>query len=89
MKKNIFIILLFVISFANSQNLKTILLNKKYEIDFIGIDFSQAKLVGTTSDFKNPKRIIKDYFPRWNNMFHIDSDKYKLTKYFYKKKLIY
>jgi hypothetical protein len=87
MKKLVFIVLLFIINFVNSQSLKDVLLNKKYEIDFVGIDFSEAKLVGTSSDFRKPRRIIKDYFSRWNNMFHIDADKYELTNYFRKENI--
>jgi len=87
MKKIVFIVLLFVLNVANSQDLKDVLLNKKYEIDFVGIDFSETKLVGTSGDFRNPRRIIKDYFSRWNNMFHIDADKYELTNYFRKEQV--
>ncbi len=87
MKKIVFLILFIVNISTNAQSLNDVLVNKNYTIDFVGIDFSNAKLVGTSHDFKNPKRIITDYFSRWNAMFYIDADKYNLNKYFHKKKI--
>ncbi|WP_179354175.1 hypothetical protein [Winogradskyella vidalii] len=87
------LILLFLIfqniTYLNAQELKDVLIEKDYTISFIGIDFSECKLVGTSSDFKNAEIIKNDYFPKWNNFFYSEPEKYDVAKYLKKENVDY
>ena len=59
MKKYILIFLISIISvnLLSSQNLKDILFNKSYGLDFIGLDFSSAKFIGSSYEYAETYRL--------------------------------
>ncbi|MGJ8547964.1 hypothetical protein [Winogradskyella wichelsiae] len=91
MKIRLIVLLLLFQNIINieAQELKDVFIEKDYTIDFIGIDFSACKLVGTSSDFKNAEIIKNDYFPKWNNFFYSEPEKYDVAKYLKKENVVY
>ncbi|WP_294673102.1 hypothetical protein [uncultured Fluviicola sp.] len=51
------------------------------EITWFGIDFSQAKMVGSAG-FTEPAKIQSYYLNVWNSVLITESDKYDLAKYY-------
>mgnify|MGYP006129633015 CR=1 FL=1 len=78
MKKYIFLILgLLQFSIAIAQNQNTSIF--KHEWAWLGLDFSQVKLVGTEGFNDVPK--IKDYyFNAWNVLMETENSKYNIPK---------
>lgn len=54
---------------------------KLAEITWFGIDFSQAKMVGSAG-FTEPAKIQAYYLNVWNSVVVTESDKYKIAKYY-------
>ena len=64
---------------AFAQSAKDIF--EKREIVFLGIDFSQARFIGS-GEFLNHYEIKNKYIPAWNNLILKERDKYDVKKYF-------
>lgn len=86
---NLLFVTFFCMQILSAQSIKEVLLDSDYEVEFIGIDFSKCKLVGTSSDFSNPIKIVSDYFPKWNNFFYLEPSKFNMKKALRKKNVIY
>ena len=86
------LILFFLLSFLSissySQELKRILLDKETPINFIGVDFSRAKMVGSHK-FKPAKELITNYIPYWNYLFQTREKKYEVPKLLRKRNVSY
>ena len=52
-------------------------------MEFVGLDFSQAKLVGVDG-FKDPAKIQDYYLKAWNGLFISEMDKYDVKRAFMK-----
>src|SRR5690606_23495641 len=57
------------------------------EIVWAGIDFSEARLIGTEG-FSNPYDIQGRFFNAWNNLILSESDKYNIREFYKKSKVI-
>jgi len=64
---------------AFAQSAKDIF--EKREIVFLGIDFSQARFIGS-GEFHDHYEIKNKYIPAWNNLILEERDKYDVKKYF-------
>jgi|LakMenE18May11ns_1017448.scaffolds.fasta_scaffold9562134_1 hypothetical protein len=74
MKKNILTILFIVSS-------KFIFAQSTDEVVWFGLDFTQARMIGSEGFTDVPK--IKDYyFNEWNNVIVTEADKFDIKKYF-------
>ena len=58
------------------------------EVFWYGLDFSQAKLVGSAG-FTDPEAIRNDFFEKWNSLILVEADKYDLKGAFKKPALKY
>ncbi|QIE60109.1 hypothetical protein G5B37_11205 [Rasiella rasia] len=81
MKKILLGALLLMGSLANAQDLKTVLLDEDYAVDFIGLDFSKTKFVGNSDDFNDATEIKIVYLKNWNNLFVKEADKYNMADF--------
>ena len=86
MKKYILIFLISIISvnLLSSQNLKDILFNKSYGLDFIGLDFSSAKFIGSSYEYAETDRLKNQFIPNWNNLFYAQPEKFDIGKFMHK-----
>lgn len=84
MKKTIILFALsFVVAISNAQTAKDFF-NSSSKVTWLGLDFSNAQLVGEFSQFadagSNSTDEVKDkYFPAWNNFFYTEADKYNVS----------
>lgn len=74
--------LLFVALFAPGQSLADVF-NNDTKITWLGIDYSQAKLIGEWSQFNgagdySPAEVRDKYFPAWNHLLLEEAEKYDL-----------
>ena len=76
MKKYIlFLSFIFIVNLLKAQN--------SSEIVWFGVDFTQARLIGSEG-FTDVQKIKDYYFSEWNNIIVTESDKYNIQKYFAK-----
>ncbi len=54
---------------------------EKREIVFLGLDFSQARFIGS-GEFHDHYEIKNKYIPAWNNLMLEEKDKYDVKKFF-------
>lgn len=93
MRKCIFSLLLcFSLSHSFAQSAKKAFLAD--EMTWYGIDFSHVKLIGTFSQFgavgeQDEDDIRRKYFPAWNSLVIVESDKYDLQGAFRKNRVDY
>ncbi|BDS09867.1 hypothetical protein [Aureispira anguillae] len=86
--------LLFVVMFLctinklHSQDLKEIFSSSEIDIEFVGLDFSQVKMVGFASS-KTPNEIQEYYFDAWNNLLIKETQKYDIKRAFKRSKISY
>ena len=73
--KKILIILSFLVVKSVSFSQSTT------DVVWFGIDFTQARLVGSEG-FTDVQKIKDYYFNEWNNVVVTESDKYNIQKYF-------
>jgi len=83
----IFFVSIISINLLSSQNLKKILFNKSYELDFVGLDFSSAKFIGTASEYSETGRLKNEFIPSWNNLFYLQPEKFDLGKFLHKENI--
>jgi len=67
-----------------AQNLPD-LFNKDIQVTWLGIDYSQAKIIGEWSQFNgagdySPGEVRDKYYPAWNNLILTESAKYNLKE---------
>lgn len=83
MKKIILLLsVLCAYSTVSSQSLL-----KSDEIIWAGIDFSNAKLIGS-GGFNDPEKIVDYYYDEWNRLVVREADKYDVAKFYKKDKSI-
>jgi len=90
--KKIFITLLLLllsIKFITAQNLTRVLLDPYYPIDFIGLDFSEVKLIGSISDYEPSYDVKNRFIPEWNDMFYSQPEKYNVADFLKKNRVDY
>lgn len=89
MKKYCLILIVFIISnnlFA--QTIEDVFKTSKMSMDFVGLDFSNAKLVGSEG-FSDPAKIQNYYFNTWNGLMISEEEKYSIKKAFMKNEVDY
>jgi hypothetical protein len=62
--------------------------SSKVSVDFVGLDFSNVKLVGSEG-FNDPAKIQSYYFGAWNGLLIAEIDKYDIKGAFYKNDIDY
>ena len=75
--------------FTVSQDLKQVLLDPYYPIDFIGLDFSEVKLIGVSSDYASAYELTGRFFPEWNDMFYSQPEKFDVGTFLRKHRVHY
>ena len=86
MKKIILFLVLLPASVAvHAQTAKDIFTTTNYTYTWLGIDYSQVKLIGDFSQFQevggvSPARLKNTYFPAWNNLVLNERTKYDITE---------
>lgn len=67
----------------NAQKVSDFFNSSKVSVDFVGLDFSNAKLVGPEG-FTDPAKIQNYYFPAWNGLLLSEISKYDVKGAIYK-----
>lgn len=80
--------LLLQLSSVQAQKLKAFFNSSKVETEFVGLDFSNVKLVGVEG-FTDPPKIQSYYFPAWNGLLVAEMSKYDIKGAFSKSNLNY
>ena len=75
--------------FTVSQDLKQVLLDRYYPIDFIGLDFSEVKLIGVSSDYASAYELTGRFFSEWNEMFYSQPEKFDVGTFLRKHRVHY
>jgi len=75
--------------FTVSQDLKQVLLDPYYPIDFIGLDFSEVKLIGSISSYEPAYEVKRRFFPEWNDMFYSQPEKFDVGTFLRKYRVHY
>lgn len=84
MKKVVFVLFIGFFSLSvQAQNLEKV--KKTSEINWLGIDFTAAKMIGMSTDFSDPYAIVNKMFMAWNGLIIKEYKKYNLEKAFKKK----
>lgn len=81
-------IFLLNINFSFSQSVDPIFTSSKVPVDFVGLDFSHVKLVGSEG-FNDPAKIQSYYFGTWNGLLFSEMEKYNISKAFMKRQVDY
>ncbi|PCJ83275.1 MAG: hypothetical protein COA57_11585 [Flavobacteriales bacterium] len=73
-----------------SQSLRDVFYSSEAEIWWLGIDFSNAKMIGDFSQFDGsgkvtPVQMRDEYFQSWNNLIMRENEKYNLKRAFRKR----
>jgi len=89
--KKLFItlLLLFAVKFITAQDLRRVLLDPYYPIDFIGLDFSEVKLIGSISSYEPAYEVKRRFFPEWNDMFYTQPNKFNVAEFLKKDRIDY
>jgi hypothetical protein len=80
--------LLLQLHSAQAQKLKAFFNSSKIETTFVGLDFSNVRLVGVEG-FTDPPKIQSYYFPAWNGLLVAEMSKYDIKGAFAKSNLQY
>ncbi len=96
MKKTIFILVAGILFGAatQAQTTKELFKKNKYQYRWLGIDYTQVKLIGDFADFfsageKTTNEIQREYFPRWNRLVLSEPSKYDVAGMFRKSSIDY
>lgn len=81
MKKILFVIILALISQSLSAQSSFSEIKKHHSWTWLGLDFSNTKLIGRQG-FKDPKKIIDHYFIAWNQLIFNEGKKYNVKDAF-------
>ncbi len=89
MKKH-YLLLLFCFSINSlfSQTIEDVFTTSKLPMDFVGLDFSNVKLIGSEG-FSDPAKIQSYYFNTWNGLMISEEEKYNIKKAFMKSDVDY
>ncbi len=80
--------LLWTTLFCHAQDAREFFTSVDAEVEFIGLDFSEAKMVGLNT--KNaPQEIKVKYFKAWNDLLIKEARKYDVKRAFMKQNLSY
>ena len=87
MKKLLTVALILATISTYGQTAEDFFTGRDYEVQWLGIDFSQVKLVGDFSQFsgagpKDPGDLQSQYFPAWNRLLLNEPEKYDLREFF-------
>jgi len=79
---------------GNTQTAYDVFTANNYPFTWLGIDYTQVKLIGNFSQFKDagdvsPSSMKNRYFPAWNNLVLNERPKYNLQAAFRKENLQY
>ena len=75
------LLLTISVKFITAQDLKSVLLDPYYPIDFIGLDFSNSKLIGYQGDYEPAYDVVIRFIPEWNDMFYTQQEKFDVAKF--------
>jgi hypothetical protein len=94
MKKSLALISLLMISAFTYAQTAQDLFSGDTKISWLGVDFSNVKLVGDFSQFhgageKSPSQIKRTFFPAWNNLVLDEREKYDVAGMLRKDKVFY
>ena len=82
MKKLLFIaFVLFAAGKVSADNTMADLFAGKTKLVFLGLDFTQAKYIGTAG-FTDPSAIQNQHIVSWNNLIEMEPKKFSLQKAF-------
>jgi len=90
MKKYILIFLISIISinFLNAQDLNKVLFDVEYGIDFVGLDFTEAKFIGGEGEYAPSFDLKNKWIPNWNTLFYTQSEKYDIGRFLRKRNVV-
>ena len=90
MKKYILIFLISIISinFLNAQDLNKVLFDVEYGIDFVGLDFTEAKFIGGEGEYAPSFDLKNKWIPNWNTLFYTQSEKYDIGRFLHKRNVV-
>jgi hypothetical protein len=95
MRKSILFIFICLLSIASyAQTAEDLFTASDTKVSWLGIDFSNVKLIGDFSQFhgageKNASQIKNTYFPAWNMLILNEREKYDVAGMLRKDKVIY
>ncbi len=95
MKKIIISSMLIAFSFSSfSQKVADLFSKSETQIYYLGVDFSNVKLIGDFNQFAEagsvgPILVKEKYFPGWNNLIVKESEKYDIRGMFRKENVTY
>ncbi len=79
MMKKILLLCLVGLYCMNAFSQNFLKVKEAKEIVWYGIDFTQAKMIGTQAiDFTNPEQIVNHYFEAWNGLVLSEPKKYNI-----------
>lgn len=81
-------ICLSMVFHLNAQSLQEFFSTSKVDLEMVGIDFSEVKLVGSEG-FSEPSKIQSYYFGVWNGLLVSEIDKYDIKSAFYRQNVNY
>lgn len=90
MKKQLLFVLMLVVSslvYGQSSVTPNSKIFSTSEIIWCGIDFSQAKCIGSIG-FSEPDQVKERYFASWNDLVQMENKKFDLQKFYSKNNLI-
>lgn len=75
--------MLFIVLLGNSQTANDLFYSDEVKVTWLGIDYSNAKLIGDFSQFseaggKSSTQMVNTYYPSWNNLVLRERDKYNI-----------
>lgn len=86
MKKNIFLVVLFMLNCLNNFAQTTDdVFNKNIEVTWLGIDYSQTKFIGPATGWgeistKSSLEMKDKYFPDWNRLVENEPNNFKIAE---------
>jgi hypothetical protein len=83
MKKYIVVFLLFAALGLQAQNRERI--EAAPSFTWYGLDFTQARMVGSDADFSDRAKIVSSFFDQWNQLILNEPEKYNLEATFNKR----
>jgi hypothetical protein len=79
---------LLITSSSYGQDVREFFTSLEVEVEFVGLDFSQAKMVGLNTK-NTPSEIQANYFKAWNDLLMKERQKYDVKRAFMKRSMDY
>lgn len=79
--------LILMFNSAKAQFPAELYLNSK--VTYLGVDYTQCRMIGEELDFVSVEELVKKYFFQWNDMINKEPLKYDVRTYFDKSDIIY